>query len=233
MATKKNPDDVPAVPVPPAAPEASAPAVPETAPAPETPAAEAPVADASVADVPAPPVAPYGAAETPAEPVAEQPDPYAAPPSAYTAPPAPPAAPYGSAPAAPYGGAPAAPYSPGAAPYSPGAAPYSPGAAPYSPGAAYPGGPTGPAQGLSLAAMITGIAGAFLSLFSVGFLPAVAAVILGHMASKRQPHAKPFWLTGIITGYVGIGISVLWTLAWVIPLIFILIAGAAAGTAGY
>ena len=207
MATKKNPDDVPAVPVPPAAPESSAPAEPVAA---EPVAAE----PAAPSEVPTPPPAPYGAPETPA---AERPDPYAAPP-AYSAPPAsgysaPPAAPYG-APAAPYG-APAAPYG-GQQPYSPGA---------YA--------PAGPAQGLSLAAMITGIAGAFLSLFAFGFLPALAAVILGHIASKRQPYAKPFWLTGIITGYAGIGISLLWSLVWVIPFILFLVGAAAAGTTGY
>ena len=205
MATKKNPEDVPAVPLPPAAPEASAPAVP-VASEPAVPA-----------EVPTPPPAPYGAPEAPAAPAAERPDPYSAPP----APSAPPASGYSAPPAAPYG-APAAPYGAPTAPYG--------GQQPYSPGAyAAPG----PAQGLSLAAMITGIAGAFLSLFAFGFLPALAAVILGHIASKRQPYAKPFWLTGIITGYVGVGISILWSLVWIVPLILVLVGAAAAGTAGY
>jgi len=212
VATKKNPEDVPAVPLPPAAPEASAPAVP-VASEPAVPT-----------EVPTPPPAPYGAPEAPAAPAAERPDPYSAPP----APSAPPASGYTAPPAAPYG-APAAPYGAPAAPYSAPAAPYG-GQQPYSPGAyAAPG----PAQGLSLAAMITGIAGAFLSLFAFGFLPALAAVILGHIASKRQPYAKPFWLTGIITGYVGVGISILWSLVWIVPLILVLVGAAAAGTAGY
>lgn len=202
MATKKNPEDVPAVPLPPAAPEASAPAVP-VASEPAVPA-----------EVPTPPPAPYGAPEAPAAPAAERPDPYSAPP----APSAPPASGYTAPPAAPYG-APAAPYSAPAAPYG--------GQQPYSPGAyAAPG----PAQGLSLAAMITGIAGAFLSLFGIGFLPALAGVILGHIALKRQPYAKPFWLTGMITGYVGVGISVLWSLVWAVPLVLFLVGAAAAGT---
>lgn len=85
-----------------------------------------------------------------------------------------------------------------------------------------------PAQprGLSLASMICGIAGVFLSLFSAGFLPSLAAVILGHIASKRQPQARALSLTGLITGYIGLGISILWGVILVIALI-------AHGTASY
>jgi hypothetical protein len=66
----------------------------------------------------------------------------------------------------------------------------------------------GPAQGLSIASMVTGIVSVLLSFVWLGFLPAVAAVVLGHIAQKRQPYAKPFWLTGLITGYVIAGITV-------------------------
>lgn len=52
--------------------------------------------------------------------------------------------------------------------------------------------------------MVTGIAS--ILIFP---LAGVAAVIMGHIASKSQPHAKGFWLTGIITGYVAIGYFVL------------------------
>lgn len=57
--------------------------------------------------------------------------------------------------------------------------------------------------------MVCGIAGVVLSLFGLGLLPALAGVITGHLAQKRQPWAKAMWLTGIITGYVGVGISLL------------------------
>jgi len=77
---------------------------------------------------------------------------------------------------------------------------------------AYAAQPAGPVQGLSIASMVCGIAGIFLSFFWIGFLPALAAVITGHLAQKRQPYAKPFWLTGIITGYVGIAISLVYLL---------------------
>lgn len=81
--------------------------------------------------------------------------------------------------------------------------------------------PAGPVQGLSITSMILGIAGVFLSLFGWGLLPAIAGVVTGHIAQKRQPYAKPFWLTGLITGYVGIGISLIWGLF----LVLIVIAG--------
>jgi hypothetical protein len=32
---------------------------------------------------------------------------------------------------------------------------------------------------------------------------------MGHMAQKKQPQARPYWLTGLITGYVSVGIAVL------------------------
>lgn len=64
-------------------------------------------------------------------------------------------------------------------------------------------------SGLSIASMVCGIAGVLFSFAGLGFLPALAAVITGHMARSRDPQAKPFWLTGLISGYVGIGLSVI------------------------
>ena len=86
----------------------------------------------------------------------------------------------------------------------------------------------GPPQGLSLASLITGIGGVVLSFFSVGLLPSLAAVITGHMASKRQPYAKGLWLTGIITGYVGILFSLIAIAFWVVLIIAAIAAGAGA-----
>lgn len=80
--------------------------------------------------------------------------------------------------------------------------------------------------------MTTGIVGAFLSLFSLGFLPALAGVITGHIASKRQPQAKPLWLTGVITGYVGIGLSLLWGIFWIFWFILIIGIGVGASQSG-
>jgi hypothetical protein len=58
--------------------------------------------------------------------------------------------------------------------------------------------------------MVLGIVGVVFSAFyGLGLLPAIAAVITGHIASRKQRHAKGFWLTGIITGYAGIGICLI------------------------
>ena len=137
-----------------------------------------------VPPVETPPEAPYGAA--PVEPA----------PAAPTAAPAP--APAASA--APYGAA-----APGVTP--PPAQPGYP-AQPYA-AQPYAAQPAGPAQGLAITSMILGIVGLLLALVGFGFLPSLAAVITGHLAQRRQPWAKPFWLTGVITGWVGVGIGLL------------------------
>jgi hypothetical protein len=76
--------------------------------------------------------------------------------------------------------------------------------------------------------MVTGIVGLLFDFVGFGLLPSVAAVITGHMAQRREPASRAYWLTGLITGYVGIGISLIFgviILIWVIALIGI--------TAGY
>jgi len=146
-------------------------------------------------------------------------------------PPLPPTAP--SAPSAPSYGAPSAPSAPPA--YTPpaestpsygapsyqqappanpyaqapnGAAPYG---QPYSPVAAAP-------KTLSLIGMIAGIVGVVISLFSGGFglIFSIGAVVLGFLGKKREPAAKGFWLTAIITGFVGIAMTVLWVIGIII-----------------
>lgn len=87
--------------------------------------------------------------------------------------------------------------------------------------AGYYGAPQ-PPKGLSTASLITGIVGAFFSLFyGLGLFPAIAAVITGHLARKRQPYARGFWLAGLITGYIGIGISLLWIIGVTFALIYV------------
>ena len=90
---------------------------------------------------------------------------------------------------------------------------------PYAPSYA----PAAPTQGLSITSMITGIVGLLASLFGGwGLLISVAAVVTGHMAVKRQPTAKLFWLTGVITGWAGIGIALIWVIFWVVFIIAII-----------
>ena len=189
----KDPSDVPAVPIPPIVDLAGTGGEPDeqTVVKPRKKAAPKVVPPA----VPPADVTPVEAA--PAAPKPEQSNPYAQP------------NPYAAAPAAP--AAQPTPYAQPNPYAAPGAAPGAP--QPYSYGPYVPQ----PPKGLSIASMILGIAGAFLSFcYGFGFLLGVAAVITGHMATKRQPYAKGYWMTGIITGYAAIGITLLWVIGLVV-----------------
>ena len=72
-------------------------------------------------------------------------------------------------------------------------------------------------NGLSLTALILGCASVLLTFVYLGFLPALAAVIIGHIAQRRQPGAKILWLTGLITGYLSLVVSVVFGgwIAWI------------------
>ena len=86
----------------------------------------------------------------------------------------------------------------------------SPYAQPGSPNAygqpAYYGVPSAP-KTLSIASMCCGIA----ALVGFGFflLPQLAAVILGHLALRREPAGRGMAIAGLVMGYVGIAITVL------------------------
>jgi hypothetical protein len=82
-------------------------------------------------------------------------------------------------------------------------------------------------------ALVFGIMGLVLSFFLFGLLPAIAGVILGHLALKREPHARGMAVAGLATGYVGIAISVLWVLVIVVPAFLFLFAVAGVGAAGF
>jgi hypothetical protein len=45
------------------------------------------------------------------------------------------------------------------------------------------------------------------------FIPA-AAVVLGFLGKNMEPQAKGFWMTGIITGFVGIVLSLVSIVIW-------------------
>lgn len=87
---------------------------------------------------------------------------------------------------------------------------------------AYYGVPPEP-KGLSIASMCSGIA-AFVGL---GFflLPQLAAVILGHMALKREPAGKGMAIAGLVMGYVAIALTIL--------VIVLIAVGLAIGGASY
>jgi ABC-type branched-subunit amino acid transport system permease subunit len=55
--------------------------------------------------------------------------------------------------------------------------------------------------------MITGILG--IISFGWGFVFSIAAIVLGFLGRNKEPAARGFWLTGLITGFVGIVISII------------------------
>lgn len=89
-----------------------------------------------------------------------------------------------------------------------------------------------PSQTLSIVSMILGIVGILFSFcYGGGFLFSLGAVITGHLATKREPHAKGFRLAGVITGYVGLGIAALWVIGLIV--FFVILAASSAGSYGY
>ena len=82
----------------------------------------------------------------------------------------------------------------------------------YSQAAYATPGAVAPPKTLSLIGMIAGIVG----LLAIGwFVPAsIAALVLGYMGKKREGlPAKGFWLTAIITGWVGVAITIIGAIA--------------------
>lgn len=65
-----------------------------------------------------------------------------------------------------------------------------------------PDGPAGPPKTLSILSMVLSLVAVPLAFVSVGVLAAIAGVIVGFVAARREPHARGFWLTGIIVGGV-------------------------------
>jgi TM2 domain-containing membrane protein YozV len=67
---------------------------------------------------------------------------------------------------------------------------------------------TGPAhpvvpKTLSIVSMVLSLASILGSvLVFIGIPMAIAGLVIGIVAARREPHAKPFWLTGIIVGAV-------------------------------
>jgi hypothetical protein len=127
-------------------------------------------------------------------------------------------------------------------PALPGVDPYAATPAPYAPPPGYlpppspPGAPTGyyqpanpygyayatvqPPRGLSIASMILGICGLVVSfLGALGLFPSIAAIITGHIAQKRQPYARGNWIAGLVCGYIGLVVALVWTAFFVVVFI--------------
>lgn len=133
-------------------------------------------------------------------------DQYRPPAPDYSPPTEPYPAPYGTAPQQPYGAGGQQQY--GQQPYGgppqygqPGGGPFNAYGQP-----AYYGLPPEP-KGLSIASMCCGIA-AFVGL-GIFLLPQLAAVILGHLALRREPSGRGMAIAGLVLGYVGIALTIL------------------------
>jgi hypothetical protein len=150
-----------------------------------------------------------------AEPPRQPPVPPAGPPPPAYGPPA--TAPYGSPP--PYGSAPPGGYGSGYG--TPPPTGYSERPAAYAAGApaSYQAGRQPILSILSLVAGVLGVLGspvAFFPFFGgiLAIILPIAAVVLGFIGRNKEPGAKGFWLTGIITGFVGIALALLSILLW-------------------
>jgi len=130
-----------------------------------------------------------------------------------------------------YGGSGHSASAPGSAAYGQQAQPYGQQSQYAQPGSynaygqpAYYGVPAAP-KTLSIASMCCGIA----ALVGFGFflLPQLAAVILGHLALRREPAGRGMAIAGLVMGYVGIAVTIL------VLVIFGLVIGSAARNSGY
>lgn len=126
-------------------------------------------------------------------------------------------------------------------PYSQPGSPYAQPASPYSHAGQYGGqyagqygspygqpsyyGMAAAPKNLSIASLCCGIA-VFVG-FGVFLLPQVAAVILGHMALRREPSGRGFAIAGLVMGYIGIALTIL-----VIVVFALLLAGLSTTSSG-
>lgn len=79
----------------------------------------------------------------------------------------------------------------------------------YAPAGGYAALPPVLPKGLAIASIILGIASIIFVFFLLSLPAGIAAVITGHLAQRRQPHARGLWITGLITGYVGILLGII------------------------
>ena len=191
MSDPNSPQDpaAPQPPVPPAVPQPPASDAPQP-PAPSTSEPSAP----ETTSAPAQPVAPPPPSYAPQQPAAPQ-QPVAPPPPAYGAPQQPQAPQYG-APAAPQYGAPAVPQYGASAQKSP---------------------------VLGIISLIAGIVAVVF--FWISVIPIVgsiimllisaAAVVLGFLSKSREVRGKGLWLTGIILGFVGALLAIIFLIIWI------------------
>ena len=101
-----------------------------------------------------------------------------------------------------------------------------PGASPYA--SAPPVGAPAKTPILSILALIGGIIGVLGSASGFTLLFSIAGVVLGFLGKRKEPAAKGLWITGIITGFVGIAINIIALVFYIIAFIAL-----AASTSSY
>lgn len=97
--------------------------------------------------------------------------------------------------------------------------PPAPGAYAYPPPPGYPVRPK--ANGLALTSMILGILGITVGLCLIAFpVMPILAVVFGHIGlsqiRKTGAPGRGFAITGLVTGYIGIALSLLWLIGLII-----------------
>ena len=84
--------------------------------------------------------------------------------------------------------------------------------------------PLAPARALSTTSLALGAAGLVFGWALLG-IPSIAAVVLGHLALRREPEGRRLATTGLVLGYVGIaaavGIVLVVVLAMLLPFAFL------------
>lgn len=66
------------------------------------------------------------------------------------------------------------------------------------------------AQSLSVLGLVFGVVGLLASFAAVGLVFALVGVILSHLGLRREPAGRSMAIAGLASGYVGLGISVIW-----------------------
>lgn len=87
--------------------------------------------------------------------------------------------------------------------------PATPTATPYS----APGAPAAKSPVLSIISLIAGILGLLGSFTGWTLLFSLGGIILGHLGQKKEPNGKGMWITGLITGYLGALLNVVFLIA--------------------
>ncbi len=65
--------------------------------------------------------------------------------------------------------------------------------------------------------MILGIVGVMLAAaWGAGIPFAIAAIVLGYLGRTREPGARGFWLTALITGWVGLVLGIVLLILYIV-----------------